>query len=132
MIAAPLADRTLAPAGAELVVAEWRDPGGDPDNPTPIAPLHVHHSDDEAWYVLEGALGFRIGGEEVKAIAGDCVIAPREQPHTFWNPRGRPCRYIIVMTRNINDLVEELHRLPESTPEEVAAVFRRHDSELLN
>ena len=39
--------------GASFVVAEWRDPGGGDDPPRYHAPLHVHHSDDEAWYVLE-------------------------------------------------------------------------------
>ena len=132
VLAAPLADRTLAPPGSELVIGEWRDPGGSPDEPMPIAPLHVHHSDDEAWYVLEGALGFRIGDSELQVAAGDCVIAPRGYPHTFWNPRAEPCRYLIVMTRTINDLIEELHQLSEWTPEAVAAVFRRHDSALVD
>jgi mannose-6-phosphate isomerase-like protein (cupin superfamily) len=132
VLAAPLADRTLAPPGSELVIAEWFDPGGNPNDPMPIAPLHVHHSDDEAWYVLEGALAFRVGDDEVEATAGDCVIAPRGQPHTFWNPSAERCRYLIVMTRNINAIIEELHELSEWTPEVLAAVFRRHDSELVD
>jgi hypothetical protein len=33
--------------------------------------LHVHHADDEAWYVLEGMLRFRIGdGSQVLAGEG--------------------------------------------------------------
>jgi hypothetical protein len=39
----------------DLVVVEWTDPGGGTDPPTYIAPLHVHHHDDEEWHVLEGA-----------------------------------------------------------------------------
>jgi mannose-6-phosphate isomerase-like protein (cupin superfamily) len=27
--------------------------------PVYIAPLHIHHDDDEAWYVLEGGLAVR-------------------------------------------------------------------------
>lgn len=35
--------------------------------PELIAPLHKHHNDDEAWYVLEGTLGFQIGDTIVEA-----------------------------------------------------------------
>jgi hypothetical protein len=44
-----------------FVIADWADPGTHPGRP--IAGLHVHRSDDEARIVLEGRLGFRVGGE---------------------------------------------------------------------
>lgn len=50
-----------------FVMAEWRDPGGPAGRPCLIAPLHFHHHDDEAWYVLEGTLGVRVGDEEIEA-----------------------------------------------------------------
>jgi hypothetical protein len=34
--------------GETLVLVEWRDPGGGTDPPTYIAPLHIHHTEDEA------------------------------------------------------------------------------------
>ena len=37
------------------VVAEWAD-AGETSRDRPIAPLHLHRSEDEAWYVLEGTL----------------------------------------------------------------------------
>jgi mannose-6-phosphate isomerase-like protein (cupin superfamily) len=37
-------------AGESLVIREWTD--SDPSY------LHIHHSDDEAWHVLEGSLRF--------------------------------------------------------------------------
>jgi mannose-6-phosphate isomerase-like protein (cupin superfamily) len=117
--------------GAEFVVAEWRDPGGPPDPPRLIAPPHVHHRDDEAWYVLEGTLRFRLGEREVTAAAGSAVLAARGTPHTFWNPAPEPARYLLVMTRAIFRLIEDLHALPERTPEAVLAVFARYDSELV-
>jgi len=129
--AAPLAGRVLDVPGSAFVVAEWRDPGGSPDPPRLIAPPHVHHRDDEAWYVLEGALRFRLGEREVTAAAGSAVAAPRGTPHTYWNPAPEPARYLLVMTRAIFQLIEDLHALPERTPEGVRAVFARYDSELV-
>ena len=57
MIAPPLAGNVLGSGDNAFVIAEWRD-GGGPPGPEPrlIAPRHVHNSDDEAWYVLEGVL----------------------------------------------------------------------------
>jgi hypothetical protein len=37
------------------VIADWSDPGTHPG--LPIAPPHLHRSDDEARFVLEGGLG---------------------------------------------------------------------------
>ena len=46
-------------------------------------PLHVHHRDDEAWYVLEGSLTFQVGEDTWAAAAGSFVWAPRGLAHTF-------------------------------------------------
>ena len=69
-IAAPLAGNTLGSIDSSFVIAEWRDAGGSSESPRLIAPWHVHHKDDEAWYVLEGELRVRVGAEEVAVKAG--------------------------------------------------------------
>lgn len=45
-----------------FVVADWTDPGTHPGRA--IAGLHLHRSDDEAWIVLSGTLGFQVGDEQ--------------------------------------------------------------------
>ena len=47
------------------------------------SPLHVHHREDEWFYVIEGALAFWVGGEVIEAPAGSFVFGPRDIPHTF-------------------------------------------------
>jgi quercetin dioxygenase-like cupin family protein len=47
------------------------------------SPLHVHHREDEWFYVLEGELTVWRDGEVVRAGAGDFVFGPRDVPHTF-------------------------------------------------
>jgi quercetin dioxygenase-like cupin family protein len=47
------------------------------------SPLHVHHREDEWFYVIEGALTFWVGGRVVEAPAGSFVYGPRDVPHTF-------------------------------------------------
>ena len=82
-VAASLSGSVLGTSGAELVLAEWKDQGGGTDPPTYIAPLHAHDTDDEAWYVLDGTLRFRLGDATVRATTGGAVIAPRGTPHTY-------------------------------------------------
>jgi mannose-6-phosphate isomerase-like protein (cupin superfamily) len=126
LCAPPLRDGRLASDG--LVVVEWRDDGGTSAE-RPIAGLHVHHEDDEAWYVLEGTLGFRRGDELIDAPAGSAVLVPRGVAHSYWNAGSKPARYVLVMTPRIAALIDELHR-----PDAAGTwhdVFRRHASELL-
>src|ERR1051326_136358 len=104
-IAPALAGHTMGSSvgssGVGFVIAEWQDAGAPPGPPRLIAPLHVHHKDDEAWYVLEGTLRVRVGDEEVEARTGAAVFVPRGTPHTYWNPGPGKLRYLLVMTSSI-------------------------------
>lgn len=114
-----------------FVIASWGDPGGVVDPPRYIAPLHLHHSDDEAWYVLEGVLRVRKGDEVVEAGAGESVLVPRGVSHTYWNGSTEPLRYLLVMTPRIHQLIEAIHATAERSPPAMRAVFEKYDSELL-
>ena len=131
ILAPSLAGNVLGAAGDSFVIAEWRDAGGPPGPPRLIAPRHVHHTDDEAWYVLEGTLRVQVGDEEIEAAAGAGVLVRRGMSHTYWNSGPGPVRYLLVMTPNIYRLIQEIHSLKERTPAMVAALFRKYDSELL-
>ena len=122
-----LAGGELGGAASDFVIVEWTDSGE--TGWDWIAPLHVHHADDEAWYVLEGVLRFRIGDEIYEAVPGSAVLAPKGTPHAYGNARrGEPARYLLVMTPKIRALVQALH---EPGASDYAAIFRAHDSELL-
>jgi mannose-6-phosphate isomerase-like protein (cupin superfamily) len=129
-IAPLLAGNVLGTVSNDFVVAEWRDAGGPPGPPRLIAPRHLHRGDDEAWYVLEGALRVQLGRDEVEVRAGSAVMAPRGTAHTYWNPGPEPARYLLIMTANIYGLIQDIHATAERTPEKLRAVFEKHDSEL--
>jgi mannose-6-phosphate isomerase-like protein (cupin superfamily) len=46
-------------------------------------PLHVHHREDTALLVLEGAITAVVGDERVELGPGGFVWLPRDVPHTF-------------------------------------------------
>ena len=129
--ALPLAGQVVGSAQNDFVIAEWQDPGGPPGPPRLIAPPHVHFRDDEAWYVLEGTLRVRVGGDDVEARAGSAVFVPRGTPHTYWNPDSTPTRYLLVMTANIYSLIQEIHQLKDRSNVALRELFKKHDSELL-
>lgn len=114
--------------GGALAVVEYT---AGPGFPGPA--LHLHEHFDEAFYVLEGELAFRMGGETVRAPAGAFVLAPRGVPHTFANPGAVPARFLTLISpagfeRFYSDMVAVLP--PGGGPPDPAAVqgvFARHD-----
>ena len=59
------------------------------------SPLHVHHNEDEWFYVTEGELTFWVGGQVITAPAGSFVYGPRDIPHTFMVSSER-ARFLLV------------------------------------
>jgi quercetin dioxygenase-like cupin family protein len=60
-------------------------------------PLHIHHREDEALYVLDGELHCRLGDQELTAGLGQLVFGPRELAHTFKaGPSG--ARALVLLT----------------------------------
>jgi quercetin dioxygenase-like cupin family protein len=57
---------------------------------------HVHPDEDDAFYVLEGELTFRLGddGEEVVAGPGTFVLVPPGLRHGFVNRSESPVRML--------------------------------------
>jgi mannose-6-phosphate isomerase-like protein (cupin superfamily) len=113
--------------GEDFVVVEWRA-APDTSAERPIAGLHVHHDDDEAWVVLEGTLGFRVGVELVTVGPGAAVLVPKGTPHAYWNGGDTEARYVLMMSPRTAALVEALH---SGSGESYAEIFRRYASELL-
>jgi Cupin domain len=104
--------------GASFAIHEWRDSGP--------RSLHVHHADDEAWYVLEGTLRFRFRDRTVDVPAGGAVFVPAGVPHTY---EAIDARYLIVVPPRLDALIRELRRMPPRTA--LAALYRKYESELL-
>lgn len=127
----PLAGRVLGSATDNFLIAEWQDAGAPPGPPRWIAPLHLHRSDDEAWYVLEGRLLVQKGEQEVELGAGSAILVPRGTPHTYRNPAPARVRYLLVMTPKIHALIQEIHATRERTPSVMRVLFQKFDSELL-
>src|ERR1700694_2231405 len=47
------------------------------------APLHVHHREDEAFWILDGEVTFHVGDKTIDAASGDYAFGPRDVPHRY-------------------------------------------------
>jgi quercetin dioxygenase-like cupin family protein len=59
------------------------------------SPLHVHHREDEWFYVIDGSVTFWVGGDVCEAGAGAFVYGPRDVPHTFM-VSSEQARFLLV------------------------------------
>jgi quercetin dioxygenase-like cupin family protein len=105
--------------GKSFSIHEWRGSGP--------ALLHVHHSDDEAWHVLEGELTFRYADRTETAGPGATVFVPAGTAHTFSTAEGS--RYLIVLAPRLSGLIAALQA--DRDPAHQHEIYRRFDSELL-
>jgi quercetin dioxygenase-like cupin family protein len=109
------------------------------------APLHLHRKEDEAFYVLEGEMTFRIGEETIKARPGSFVFGPKDVPHTYTVDSG-PARLLFLLSpAGFEELIyatsepakeRTLPPQPEGPPseaemEQLRALVRQYGGELL-
>jgi quercetin dioxygenase-like cupin family protein len=60
------------------------------------SPLHVHHRENEWFYVLEGELTIWVDGQVNRAPAGSFVFGPQDTPHTFTVSSADDARFLLV------------------------------------
>jgi|SRR5215470_8410812 len=48
-----------------------------------VPPPHIHHREEETFYVLEGEMTVSVGDRTTKATPGTTVIVPRNTVHSF-------------------------------------------------
>jgi quercetin dioxygenase-like cupin family protein len=101
------------------------------DPPGTFVPLHVHPTQDEFIYVLEGVLDLELAGARTQAKAGDLVRMPRGIPHAYRNDQSVPARALFWVTpaRRLRALFDRLHDLADA--EEVVRLSREHEVEFL-
>jgi quercetin dioxygenase-like cupin family protein len=109
---------TAHSTNGQLSVIEVTEPPG------AEAPLHVHHREDEGFYVLDGSVAITVGDTTTELTAGEFAFGPRDIPHRYTvGPDG--CRMLFICTPGgFDKLVTEMSRpaetltLPPPTTEE--------------
>jgi quercetin dioxygenase-like cupin family protein len=105
-----------------------------------VSPLHVHSTEDEGFYVLEGSVTIEVGDRTVSLRSGEHAFGPRDIPHRFLvGPEGAHMLWVLT-PGGFEALVEEASvpaaapTLPPADlrpPDGIQEIVRRHGNELL-
>jgi quercetin dioxygenase-like cupin family protein len=79
---------------------------------------HVHTGHDEAFFMLSGALRFRVGNDARQLAPGETVFASRGLAHGFSNDGAQPARYLAMLSPSGYEFYFE----------RLAALIRKHGS----
>lgn len=98
-----------------------------------FVPPHIHPTQDEFIYLLEGRLDLVLEGKEAVAKPGDLVCLPRGIPHGIFNNSGTvaKCLFWVSPTARLYDLFWAIHNMPEQNPAEVVALAAKHEVDFL-
>ena len=76
--------------GGHTLVEITVDPGYE-------TPLHIHHREDEAFWIVDGGATFTVGEETVEAGPGDYLFGPKHVPHKWAaGPDGARLLYLFA------------------------------------
>ena len=110
--------------GGELLVFQHTDMGkGGP-------PRHVHHAQDEWFYVVKGEFAAEVGDQRYVLKPGDSLFAPRKVPHAWAHISDQPGTLITTVSPvgTFEQFIRDTARHPVvPPPEEVAKTFAAHE-----
>lgn len=99
--------------------------------------LHVHHAQDEWFYVLQGEFAVRVGEDVVKAGPGDCAFAPRKVPHMFAMVSEGAGQMLVLfqpagtMEEFFRQMAQLGRAIPKNMEVELKKLFEAHEMEVL-
>lgn len=99
-----------------------------------FVPPHIHPTQDEFIYMLEGRMDFVLDGKETFAEPGDLIRLPKGIPHGIFNKSDSDvkCFFWVAPSRRLYDLFWGIHNLgPAPDPADVVALSAKHEVDFL-
>jgi quercetin dioxygenase-like cupin family protein len=103
-------------------------------------PPHIHHTQEETFYVLEGEMEFITDGVTTRAAAGSLVRIPRGVLRDYKNVGSEPARVLVLFApggfegffAEVGELVTGQSAPPEDPPdvERLVAAAAKHGCEI--
>jgi len=98
-------------------------------------PPHVHHNEDEIFYILEGEFEIRCGEQTFNAREGSIALLPRNVPHAFRNIGEAEGKVLVTITPGgfeefFAEASRELTTLPPDV-EKLTTLARKYNVEFL-
>jgi mannose-6-phosphate isomerase-like protein (cupin superfamily) len=99
--------------------------------------LHIHHSQDEWFYVMEGEFIVRVVDDMLSLKAGDSAFAPRKVPHAFAKVNEDIARMLVLFqpAGSMEDFFLQMSKLGSSIPKDqekdLKELWRAHGMEIV-
>lgn len=96
-------------------------------------PLHVHHFQDEVFYVVEGEYYFQVGDDKHRLNTGDSIFLPMKVPHA-WTQVSERGKMLVTFqpAGKMEDFFVTMAALKkEPTKEEIAQIFKDNEMEVV-
>lgn len=99
-------------------------------------PLHLHHREDEWFYVASSKFIFEIDGNRTELGQGGSVFAPRGLSHR-WANSGTDTGVLVVMLTPggfetfFDDVTQAIAKMGQVPHDELRAIYARHGVDLL-
>lgn len=127
MHVSPLRHSSASHPDASIVLTEGELEPAKPNERLLVAPWHIHRDDEEIFYILSGRIGFNVADTEFIATTGDAVVVPPGAIHTWWAVDPEPARYLIAMSKKMDDLINAIHQRYRDE-DEMRQLFEDHDT----
>lgn len=96
-------------------------------------PLHIHNSQDEVFYVVEGAYYFQVGEEKYNLAVGDSIFLPRKVAHA-WTQVSEKGKMTVILqpAGKLENFFITMSQLDhEPSQDEIAKIFSDNDMKVV-
>ena len=96
-------------------------------------PLHIHHSQDEIFYVIEGSYKFQVGNDKFDLTTGDTVFLPRKVAHA-WTQVSEKGKMTVIMqpAGKLENFFVTMAALDhEPSQQEIAKIFSDNEMQVV-
>ena len=96
-------------------------------------PLHIHHNQDEIFYVIEGSYKFQVGDDKYDLTTGESIFLPRKVAHA-WTQVSETGKMTVIMqpAGKLEDFFVTVAALDhEPTPKEMEKIFADNEMQIV-
>jgi quercetin dioxygenase-like cupin family protein len=96
-------------------------------------PLHLHTTQDESFYVLEGLYKFQLGDKKYDLSAGESIFLPRKVPHAWTQVSDKGKMMVILQPAGkLEQFFVTMAGLEhEPSQQEIAKIFADHEMQVV-
>jgi quercetin dioxygenase-like cupin family protein len=99
--------------------------------------LHVHRTQEETFYVLDGECDWQVGDRRIRATPGTFLFVPPGVPHNIANATDKPARVLMTVSppgheNYFEELAKAVSRDSRPDANAIGELRRRYDTDQLS